>query len=382
MTSQLALYVSQGPDLVHYSIDLDDATLSRHETVSAPQVIQYAWVHPTNRFIYAASSIGMDGKEHHLTAFRIGPDGKLSQNGEPVRLAHRPIHLTIDATGRYLLTGYNKPSTATVHHIESGGRIGQIIEQPKSIDAGNYLHQIRLLPSNRGAVIVARGTHRPGLPTDPGSLKLLKFHDGILTNVDTVAPNHEFGPRHLDFHPAKPWVYVSLEHENELQVFESQNDRFSHDSLFSRSLLAEPNNVRPRQLGGAIHVHPNGRYVYVANRADYRIEREGTKVFGGGENSIAVFEIDQYTGEATRIQLADPQSFYIRCFAMDPSGTILVTVSLIDMNVLEDDAVRHVSRTITIFQVGSDGTLTLRRKYDVDTAGKNQWWMKIVKPPE
>ena len=108
---------------------------------------------------------------------------------------------------------------------------------------------------------------------------------------------------------------------------------------------------------------------------------EDKKIFGGGENSLAVFEIDQTTGEARRIQLADPLGFYIRCFGMDPGGRILVTAALNDMNVLEGGAVRYFPRTIAIFRVGSDGRLTLAKKHEVDTGGKKQWWMKLVELP-
>lgn len=48
-------------------------------------------------------------------------------------------------------------------------------------------------------------------------------------------------------------------------------------------------NIKPRQLGGTIHVHPNGRFVYTANRADWSVDVQGVKVFDGGENNIALF---------------------------------------------------------------------------------------------
>ena len=38
--------------------------------------------------------------------------------------------------------------------------------------------------------------------------------------------------------------------------------------LFRIGTLAEPNNRRARQAAGVIHVHPNGRFLYVANRAE------------------------------------------------------------------------------------------------------------------
>ena len=40
-------------------------------------------------------------------------------------------------------------------------------------------------------------------------------------------------------------------------------------------------------------MHPNGRFLYGANRAQDTVDFQGKKVFKGGENSIVVYSIDQ-----------------------------------------------------------------------------------------
>src|SRR5207248_10216862 len=44
-----------------------------------------------------------------------------------------------------------------------------------------------------------------------GALKVFDYKAGVLGNKVSVAPNggKDFGPRHLDFHPTKPWVYAA-----------------------------------------------------------------------------------------------------------------------------------------------------------------------------
>jgi 6-phosphogluconolactonase len=66
-------------------------------------------------------------------------------------------------------------------------------------------------------------------------------------------------------------------------------------------------------------VHPNGRFVYLTNRAAATVELEGKKVFAGGENSVAVFSIDPATGEPTLIQNIDGRGIQLRTFAMQPA---------------------------------------------------------------
>ena len=112
----------------------------------------------------------------------------------------------------------------------------------------------------------------------------------MLTNEVSIAPNggKEFGPRHLDFHPTKPWMYVSIETQNKMYMYRIEKDGINPEIPYRSETLAEPNNIRARQAAGTVHVHPNGRFVYGANRAEATTEFQGKQVFKGGENSIVV----------------------------------------------------------------------------------------------
>src|SRR5262249_23323077 len=152
---------------------------------------------------------------------------------------------------------------------------------------------------------------------NPGSLKLYGFNGGVLSNIAAIQPGDgmQFGPRHLDFHPTQPWVYVSIESQNKLMVYRRDAAAgLSREALFVKDTLFEPSKRGPRQHAGAIHVHPNGRFVYLTNRDSGLVDFEGRKVFGGGQNNVAVFAIDPSTGEPTLIQMADPQAIELRTF--------------------------------------------------------------------
>ena len=102
------------------------------------------------------------------------------------------------------------------------------------------------------------------------------------------------------------------------------------------------------QTTSAIHVHPSGRFVYTANRADSTVEVNGQRVFAGGENSIAVFAIDQATGEPKRIQSVDPLTHHVRTFSIDPSGRLLVCGSIRDMWTSLGGQVRRAPAGMTV----------------------------------
>ena len=230
--------------------------------------------------------------------------------------------------------------------------------------------------------MVTRGNNAPtDNPVNPGSIKTFSFKNGVLANLAAIQPGDgmHFGPRHLDFHPTQPWVYVSVESQNKLHVYKlDPATGLPREPLFIKETLSDPASTA-RQAAGPIHVSPDGRFVYVTNRASWLADFEGKKVFAGGENSVAVFAIDQTTGEPTLIQNADGHANHLRTFGIDPSGQILVTTSVWPMPVREGTNITTVPAAICMFRIGGDGKLEFVRKYDIDaTAQKQQFWAGMV----
>ncbi len=386
-------YAAVGPELTLYGVDAGEAALVRRGTVSAPAKIQYAWPHPSKRYLYVVSSNGGPGSEgiagdrHFANAFVIDPaTGALTPHGAALMLPSRPIHASVDRAGEYLLTAYNDPSGLTVHRIHGDGTLGERVGQPDALDTGKYAHQILATPDNRQIVLVTRGNNAPAdNPVNPGSIKIFSFNDGVLGNVAGIQPGDgmQFGPRHLDFHPSKPWVYVAVESQNKLYAYRRDSlTGLSREPLFIKETLSDPPS-RLRQAVGSIHVHPGGRFVYLTNRAFWLTDFEGGKVFAGGENSVAVFTIDQATGEPTLIQNADGRANYLRTFGIDSTGRILVAASVWPMPVREGNGVRVVPAGLSMFRVGGDGKLEFVRKYDVDATGRRQqFWAGMVTLPQ
>jgi 6-phosphogluconolactonase (cycloisomerase 2 family) len=177
-------------------------------------------------------------------------------------------------------------------------------------------------------------------------------------------------------------VYVSLERQSKLEVYQKLKDgTLGRDPLFVKDTLADPGNVRPGQALGTIHMHPNGRFVYLANRASGTVDFNGKPVFAGGENNIAVFSINQETGEPTLIQNIDTRGIHTRTFALDPSGRILVAANMMQLPVRDKGGVRDVPASLAVFRVRSDGKLDFARKYDLNVGSRNLFWMGIFSLP-
>jgi 6-phosphogluconolactonase len=384
-----ALYANVGAELTRYDIDVAGAALTKRETVTLPAAVQYAWPHASRRYLYVATSssapgYGTQGTDHHVTAFAIDPkSGALSKHGEPIRLPTRPIHMTTDIPSENILVAFNNPSSVHIYRINKDFTPGEEVKQGP-IDAGIFAHQVRVTPDNKLAILVTRGNEAtPQKPEDPGALKVFDYKDGLLTNEVSVAPNggKEFGPRHLDFHPTKPWMYVSIETQNKMYTYLLEGGKIKPEIAFKAETLAEPNNIRARQAAGTVHVHPNGRFLYGANRAEQTVDHQGRKVFKGGENSIVVYAINQSTGEPTPIQHADTHKIHPRTFHIDPTGRLLVAEHNAPLDVRDGDAVKTVPAGLSVFRIGDDGKLTFVRVYDVDVGNKTMFWMGMVPLP-
>ena len=382
------LYASVGAELTAYEVDVDAATLTPGGSVSLPANVQYAWPHPSRRWLYVASSNGGPGSggaagdQHHLSAFRIGPGGALAPHGPPQRLPARPIHMALDTAGAFALTAYNNPSSVTVHAIAGDGTVGAAVPQPGGLDAGIYAHQIRATPSNRQVILVTRGNDAAGgKPEDPGALKLYDFAAGRLANRASVAPGggFGFGPRHLDFHPAQPWVYVGIERQNQLQLYDLGADgNLAATPRSAVSTLHAPTPAGVHQIASAIHVHPNGRFVYVANRADTTRPFQGKPVLAGGENTLAVFALDPRSGAPSLIQSAETRSIHVRTFSIDPSGRLLIAGSIRPGFVPDGDSIRAVPAALSLFRIGADGKLAYQRKLDIEVGEQMLFWSGMV----
>ena len=390
MADRTVLYQSVGAVLTHFDVDVAAATLTRRTTVTLPSNVQYVWPHPSRKFIYVSTSDAASGNTpipgvmHRICALRVAPDGSLAMHGDPQPLPSRPIHHCVNPAGTHVLSAFNNPSNVTVHPINADGTVGPRVEQKVKVDVGVYAHQVVVAPSNRIVIFPARGNDaKNGKPEDPGAIKVFGFDDGQLTDAQNIVGGRngfDYRPRHVDFHPARPWMYANIESQNEMHMhrLNVSGDKVEEKPAFMTTTLAGTPEPGLHQTTSAIHVHPNGRFVYTANRADSTVELNGKQVFAGGENSIAVFAIDQTTGEPRRIQSVDPLTHHVRTFSIDPSGRLLVAGSIRDMWTRHGNEVRLAPAGMSVFRIGSDGKLELARKYDAELNGKLQWWVGMM----
>jgi len=388
-------YASVGPKLNLYDLDVAAAALTPKGGVTLPANIQYAWPHPSRRFLYVVASntqpgsgpMGVTGadKNHYAIALAVAADGALTEHGPRRLLPSRPLHVSVDHSGRFLFVAYNVPSQVTVYRLQADGTIGEEVVQTAAPDFGIYAHQIRATPNDKTLILCSRGNDAAtAAPEDPGHIEIFAFKDGQLSNLQTIRPGASglgFGPRHLDFHPSGRFAYVSLERQNSLAVFGLKSDgTLTPEPLFLKNALTDPDGKakHPGQGVGPIHVHPSGKFVYQTNRGSGMTDAGGRKVSNGGENDVVVWAIDPKTGEPRLIQRAEAHGFELRTFTMDPASKVLIAASTTPMPMPDGST---VSAGLSVYRIGADGKLDFVRKYDVDTSAGIQFWCGCLNMP-
>ena len=84
---------------------------------------------------------------------------------------------------------------------------------------------------------------------DPGALKIYRFEDGQLSPLADLPVGGRkglgYGPRHVDFHPTKPWMYVSVESQNQLHMHRVEGDEANAGYWYRRA--GRSHSSRPLQ---------------------------------------------------------------------------------------------------------------------------------------
>lgn len=389
LNDALTLHLSIGAELLLLKVDRADFSLSEISRLALPALVQYVVAHPTRSLLYVASSnrTALPSEEfHRLTTVALDERTGAMRTVVDTVLPSRPIHLTITPDGSGLLVAYNLPGRVTWHAIDGVGvALPHTPQDPEPL-TGAYPHQVRVLPSGRAAVLLVRGNHPMHGRTheDPGALRFLSFDGGVLANLDTLAPNRgfDFGPRHLDFHPGGRWAALSMERQNEIQVFEVQPTRFAESPTFTATTLRRtaPEGLRthPDQLCSAIHFNARGDRLYIANRHDPSVYGLAGQPCERGGNNLAVYAFDERSGTAELLQHVATESVHVRTFSLDESNRLLVAASILPALLQRGGVLEHVPARLSFFRVADDGTLALARVHDMPNDRPRQmFWSRL-----
>lgn len=216
-----------------------------------------------------------------------------------------PVHLALDPTERFVVVSNHITSSLAVLPIEADGSLGELTQLLKlEGEPGPHRkeqpfakpHFNPFDPSGRFVVVPDKGLDKTFV---------FEFSDGKLT-PGKFAETHgreASGPRHMVFHPTQSWAYVANELDSTVTAchFEADTGKLQPFQIVSGLADTFVGNSRASE----IEVARNGKFLYVSNR---------------GEDTIAVFRIDQANGRLSLIQSQPCMGKTPRFFASSPDA--------------------------------------------------------------
>jgi 6-phosphogluconolactonase len=300
-----------------YEFQFDPATgkMSALELAGESRDPSWVIIHPSKRFLYAANEHGQDSS---ISAFSIGPGGKLHLLNQRPALGSDPCHLTFDRTAKFLLTANYSSGNVAVFPILPDGSLGEhtaLLENRgtpgpnRERQEGPHAHWVSISEDNRSVYVADLGLDR---------VLVYKFDasKGTLEPAGAATAKPGTGPRHAAFSNDGKFMYLLGELQSTVSVFSLAPGAFS----LIENVPMLPEGFSGRNDAAEIAVHPSGRFLYASNR---------------GHDSIVVYAIDPRQGTLSKIADVPSGGKEPRHFAVDPSGRFLLAENQFSDSIVE-----------------------------------------------
>jgi 6-phosphogluconolactonase len=182
----------------------------------------------------------------------------------------------------------------------------------KARQDGPHPHSATISPDNRFVVVNDLGNDDIAIfPIDPGNQSTHLGHPQLFTSLSPGS-----GPRHIAFHPNERWAYGIDELANRIDQYLYTSMRAA-PGVQAQGLLTGTDhsvstidaNFHGVNTAAEIAVVPTGDFLYASNR---------------GEDSLAVFKIDEISGMLSFVQRISCGGKTPRHFTLDRTGNWII----------------------------------------------------------
>ncbi|MCH2592310.1 MAG: lactonase family protein [Pedosphaera sp.] len=322
-------YSTPDKESVHlFQLNLQDGSLKKLNAVDGLSNPSFLKIHPNGKYLYTVNEVStFDGKKSGgVTAFALDVNGgKLNKINQQPSGDTGPCHLTVDATGKYVLVAHYGGGSTSVLPIKKDGSVGAVVSQIKhkgssvhSRQKAPHAHAVHVGPNNKFAFA-------PDLGIDKVLVFSFDEKTGAIaeTKFDGAKLEPGSGPRHFGFHPDGKFAYVINEIKQTVTAFRYNAKRGRLRTLQTLSTVPHPVDGNST---AEVLVHPTGQFLYGSNR---------------GHNSIAMFRINEKNGKLTALGHESTRGSTPRNFGIDPTGQFLL-------------AANQQSDNVAVFRINQD----------------------------
>jgi 6-phosphogluconolactonase len=301
--------------IYRFELELATGKLTNRQLAAEVDQPSFLAVHPSNQFLYSVGEYGKLGakKTGGINSFALdAKTGSLKALNLQSSGGDGPCHLVVDRSGKCVLAAnYNGGSVCALPILKDGslGEMSSFIQHVgKSVDParqqGPHAHSINVDAANRFAFAADLGLDKVLIYRfDPGMGRLEKNDP-----PDVDLPKGS-GPRHFAFHPSGNFAYVINELTQTVTAMTYDASKGALKPIQTISTVPMP--VKGNSTAEVV-VHPSGKFLYGSNR---------------GHNSIAIFTINEKTGELTSAGWQGKGIKTPRNFAIDPTGKYLIVAN-------------------------------------------------------
>ena len=356
-SERIFVYISNGGDgdIAVMKLNPQTGDLKLVEKVPAGSNVMHMALSPDHRFLYAS----VRSEPFSVISYSINSEtGKLTHLSKE-SLPDNMVYISVDQTGRFLLSASYTGAKIAVNPIDLNGLVQS--KPIQIIPTGPNPHSILVDPSNRFVYV-------PHLGNDQIKQFLFNESTGALTpnDPDVVYTKDGSGPRHFVFSPNNKFVYVSNELDGTVYSYEMNNKTGILTEIQRISVFPSPTITHEQSSPVAtytsqnmtnekattikvadIHITPDGKWLYVSERAT---------------NTITAFSVDHSLGNLTYIGSYDTEKVP-RGINIDPNGNFVI-------------AAGQKSDHVSVHAINPEtGELKLLDRYE---SGKDPNWIEIV----
>jgi len=314
------------PGLFHLRLHLESGRLEVRGAVSGVARPSFITLGPSGDRLYAASEAA-GGAEGEVCAFAVdAASGDLTPINRQPAHGRSTCHVSVDATGRWLVAANYGSPTVAVLPIAADGSLGPARTVLRHEGFSVHPRQAQPHPHSANPDPENRFIYCPDLGLDRVLIYGLDAASGELRPAGGLVLAPGAGPRHFAFHPRLPQAYVVNEIDSTVVALARAADGGLRPL---QTVSALPPGFTGQSTSAHVAVHPAGHALYVSNR---------------GADSIAAWAIDPRSGRLEALGHAPSGGRTPRHFAVDPDGRLLL-------------AANQDSDTVVTLQIGPDGAL-------------------------
>jgi 6-phosphogluconolactonase len=301
--------------------DADAGTLTPLGLAAATVNPSFLALSLDRRHLYAVNEVDAyhGEKSGSISSFAVAGD-KLRPINVVASMGGGPANVAVDYMGKAVFVANYGGGSAASFRVLPGGGLSKAISSFQY--TGHGADPQRQAAPHTHCTTVSRD-NRYVLVNDLGLDRVSVYHLDPRTAQLTAntPPWYEAlpgsGPRSFAFHPNGRWAYSLNEIASTLDALAWDSERGTLTRIQNISTLSE--GFKSSSTAATVAVDSEGRFVYASNR---------------GENSIAVFSIDDREGTLKAIQHVDCGGKTPRHFALDPGYQWLLVANQDSSNIV------------------------------------------------